>query len=171
MVVCITSVRFTMKADILRQTATGFTPTVEGSWKSEQDPLTGEIIRRWIPIDSDTGTAGTQAFSMSCLARGVVSGGVQSSGTTEAWGEIYENIDSVRLWFPASKILSKRDRITNIRHGKTGQIFWIEEELGPTAGVFKPTIFEVDGVIPLFDPFGRHVENFAILNRADIPND
>lgn len=172
MVVCLSSASFTMKADILRQTSGLSTPTAEGSWEDWQDPITGEIIRKWIPV-GDNPTTPEQENSLfgvlPCSARGIIDGGIRVAGTTERWGETYVDIDYVRIEFPTKYILTKRDRITNIRDPK-GHILWLEEELGPEGGegTFRATVFEVLGVTPVLGPFNTHMKNVAMLQRADV---
>ena len=159
-----------MKADVLRQTDTVSTPTESGYWTSKQDPITGEILRVWVPVDTDAGVGGVQPFSIKCMARGIMTGGVRAQGTTEMWGALYENIDYVTLEYSAGTIISKRDRITNIRTAKNGKIIWVEEEIPTTVSAaiyFAPTVFEVKGVTPMVGPFGDHTSNLAILERAD----
>jgi hypothetical protein len=171
MVKCLTSVRFNMRADILRQTGGTTPPTSEGHWEDQQDPITGEIIRVWVPIADDPETPDIDeslAGSFPCMARGIIDGGIRVAGTTERWGETYVDIDYVRIEFPANVIVSKRDRITNIRNRK-GQILWVEEELAPDGeGRFKATVFDVLGVTPVIDPFGKHSSNVAMLERSEV---
>jgi hypothetical protein len=179
MVICLTSARFNMKADILRQSDGQSTPTSEGEWRDYQDPITGEIIRKWYPVGDNPATPddneGVNAGTMPVMARGIIDGGIRVAGTTETWGETYIDIDYVRIEFPASYILTKRDRITNIRD-KKGHIVWLEEELGPedadsdpdTPKTFRATVFNVKGVTPVIDPFGRHSSNVAMLERANV---
>jgi hypothetical protein len=102
------------------------------------------------------------------MARGIIDGGIRVAGTTERWGETYVDIDYCRIEFPARVLVTKRDRITNIRNRK-GQILWLEEELGPDGeGKFRATVFEVLGVTPVVDPFGNHTSNVAMLERAEV---
>lgn len=164
---CLTSARFNMKADVLRQTAPDNTPIDQtGEWVSRQDPETGEIIRVWEPNTGTTDDPSTPADegleTFNCIARGILDGGIRVAGTTERWNEIYDAVDYVRITFPARVRLSRRDRITNIRDNK-GNIIWREEERADQA----PTVFEVTGITPVVDPFGRHIENMALLERAD----
>ena len=170
MVVCLTSARFNMKADILRQTNGTTTPSADGNWTDNQDPITGEIIRVWVPVGDDptTGTnEGVNAGTFACQARGIIDGGIRVAGTTERWGQTYVDIDYCRIEYPASVILTKRDRVTNIRN-RQGQILWVEEELGFTNNAFKATVFNVLGVTPVIDPFGKHTSNVAMLERAEV---
>jgi hypothetical protein len=164
-VICLTSARFNMKADILRQNiTTPNPPDPEGEWTYKQDE-SGEIIRVWQPGSDNPDTVENEAAgleSFRCEARGIIDGGIRVAGTTERFTEIYENVDYVKISFPASVRISKRDRITNIRDPK-GNIIWKEEEQ-PSA---PPTVFNVMGVTPVIDPFGRHIESQALLERAE----
>jgi hypothetical protein len=161
---CLTGARFTMKADVLRpdfETSDDDSP-VEGDFESYQDPITGAILRRWVPgteEDPITGTPASSLRTIDCLARGIVDGGIRVAGTTERFGDTYENIDFVKLWVPAKIKLSKRDRITNIRKGTT--VMWKDEE-----GDGAATVFNVNGVTPLFDAFNKHTEDFVLLEKA-----
>lgn len=178
MVTCLSSASFTMKADILRQTTGLSTPTAAGDWQDFQDPVTLEIIRKWIPIGdnpSTPGNEGTLLGVLPCSARGIIDGGIRVAGTTERWGETYIDIDYVRIEFPTSYILTKRDRITNIRDPK-GHILWLEEEIPPedadanpdTPKTFRSTVFDVLGVTPVLGPFNTHMKNVAMLQRAEV---
>lgn len=165
MVICLTSARFNMKADILRQNRTvPNPPDPEGSWVYRQDE-SGEIIREWQSASAvdNPGTGENEGLeSFRCEARGIIDGGIRVAGTTERFSDMYENVDYVKMSFPASVRISKRDRITNIRDPK-GNIIWKEEEQ-PSA---PPTVFNVMGVTPVIDPFGRHIESQALLERAE----
>lgn len=170
MVVCLASARFNMRADILKATkASEYVPPVdpddgEGTWITTQDPDSGEIIREWKPGTGDNPETveyeGLKSFK--CLARGIVDGGIRVAGTTERFSETYDNADFVQMWFPAGVNITRRDRITNIRDPR-GNILWREEERMDQA----PTVFSVVGVTPLIDPFGRHTESKALLERAE----
>lgn len=171
--VCLTATRFNMKADVLRQSSDVNNPDDPedfGHWEESQDPLTGDIIRVWVPDvpdDPETPEDETQYYTVDCMVRGIIEGGVRAAGTTEDWSDIYESIELIRMYFPANKIITKRDRVFNVRNRK-GQILWKEEEYGATAGTYKSTVFEVLGVTPVIDPFGNHVENYALLERAEV---
>ena len=170
MVKCLTSVRFNMKADILRQSSGSSTPSADGKWEDQQDPITGEIIRVWVPIpdDPDTPENESSLLGFPCMARGIIDGGIRVAGTTERWGETYADIDYCRIEFPSRILLTKRDRVTNIRNRK-GQILWLNEELGPDGqGKFQSTVFDVLGVTPVIDPFGNFTSQVAMLERAEV---
>jgi hypothetical protein len=158
-----------MEADLLHWTGieTGNSDDVAqgdfGTGATYQDPITGEILNNWTPIADDPDTEPDENATLGtfeCIARGIVDGGIRVAGTTERFGDTYENIDFVKMWVPATTLITKRDRITNIRL-KNGQVVWRNEE---SSGA--PTIFNVNGVTPLFDAFNRHIENFVLLERA-----
>lgn len=153
-----------------------------GTWEDSQDPLTGEIVKVWEPhVDSynnyedyfmPPGPRSVSTVSVNkdipCIARGIVDGGIRVAGTTERFGENYENIDYVKLWIPANVIVTKRDRITNIRD-RTGRVRWLDEEFyDPTDpdSSLRATVFNVNGVTPLFDAFNNVVEWFVLCERV-----
>lgn len=154
-----------MTATVLRQTAGGG-GTEEGHFEWKQDQITGEPIRVWVPGD-DPDTVDVDESVIPCQVNAIITGGLNSQGTTERWtskGE-YENVDFVELRFPPGYHLTKRDRIADIR-GVDGEILWTEEELEGNPG----TVFNVQGVAPSLDVFNKHIENFALLARAENQN-
>lgn len=169
---CLTATRFTMEAELLRQivkNTSSNSPVGDppGTWVGYQNPITGSILNEWVPGSSVDNPATvvnetTTPVTISCLARGIVDGGIRVAGTTERFGDVYENIDFVKMWVPARVRISKRDRITNIRAKKGGAVVWIDEEFEG-----RPTIFNVNGVTPLFDAFNNHTESFVLLERAE----
>lgn len=170
MVICLTSARFVMKADVLRQTENDDTDDndvidADGEWVTRQDPDTGEIIREWQPNDhTDSSTpVETTVRSFACQARGITSNTIGGNSSLEKFGEIYDNSDYVIITYPAHINISKRDRVTNIR-GRDRKVIWTENEQVDN----PPTIFDVVGVVPQIDPFGRHTENIALLERSQV---
>ncbi len=182
---CLTSARFTMKATILRKSSE-FQPAVTdpafGEWVKSQDPVTKEIVNVWTPVKKPGNVAGQpESFvEVNCIARGIVDGGIRVAGTTERFGENYENVDFVKLWVASNVLITKRDRITNIKDA-TGKIRWRDEEyeevdpnvvidLGNDA-TFNPvqraTVFNVNGVTPLFNAFNQIVEQSILLERTE----
>jgi hypothetical protein len=161
---CLRSARFNMLADVVHiEGETAPSETEAGHWEEQQDPITFEIIRVWVPDDSDEETPEvTYHASIPCIARGYVGTGLQGGGTGESFGELYEAVDTIRIWFPPYFRLTKRDQITNVR-GPDGKVIWNEEELDG-----GPTIFSVMGVTPLIDPFGKHVESYALCERSEV---
>lgn len=154
-----------MRADILKSKVEQENPEGSGEWVIDHDPDSNEIIRKWQPYDESSATPDnpfTALRTFKCLARGIVDGGIRVAGTTERFGELYEGVDYIRIWFPPKTPVTRRDRITNVRD-RRGNILWREEERSDNA----PTIFSVVGVTPILDPFGVHVENMALLERAE----
>ncbi|AXH67250.1 hypothetical protein SEA_WOFFORD_54 [Streptomyces phage Wofford] len=159
---CLLSSRFNMRATVLRQAGTNPQENPGGHWETVQDPDSGAIERVWVP-DEDSDTPGNQTLVINCMVRGVTNGGIRAAGTTQRFSEIYENVDWAVIQFPASVILSKMDRVTNITNSK-GQLIWREEEIDQAPA----TVFQVMGSTPVVDPFGNHVENTALLQRAEV---
>lgn len=171
---CLTGARFSMEAELLRQVnTTSREPNVidssDGVWVESQNPITGEIHNEWKPVvitpdNPSTDFDETTVVTIPCMVRGIVSGGVRMGGTTEVFGDVYDNIDIVKMWVPAWVNIHKRDQITNIRETKGGKILWKDEEYGDGT---RATVFNVNGVIPILDGFNRHSENFLALEKAE----
>jgi len=159
---CLISSRFNMRATVLRQAGTNPQENPGGHWETVQDPDSGAIDRVWVP-DEDSDTPGDQTLVIKCMVRGVTNGGIRAAGTTQRFSEIYENVDWAIIQFPASVVLSKYDRVTNISNSK-GQLIWREEEINQAPA----TVFQVMGSTPVIDPFGNHIENTALLQRAQV---
>lgn len=174
---CLTSARYNMTALVLVPGAdtdqnNDVTPTDNtGHYEYQQDPDSGAIVRVWVPdapqpgdpaVPVDSGAAAGRRIPL--MARGIIDGGIRVAGTTERYtpGGVYENIDFVSIKFPADVVLTKRDRITDIRNA-AGILLWKEEEFDDSA-----TVFDVLGVTPVTDPFGNYIENSALLQRAEV---
>jgi hypothetical protein len=161
-------------------------PDEYGEWVESQDPLTGEIVRVWVPFEDqpdnpDTPETDPTFLEIPCIARGIVDGGIRVAGTTERFGDTYENIDFVKMWVPPTVRITKRDRITNIKD-ISGRIRWRNEEYearDPDNPVdlsdpatynqyLKATVFNVNGVTPLFNAFNRMTEQFVLLENAEV---
>lgn len=189
---CLTGARFTMKATLLHQNDDfnpyPVDPDTYGVWTNSQDPLTGEIVRVWVPYVKTPNNPTTPENELTyqeipCIARGIVDGGIRVAGTTEWFGsEDYRSIDFVKMWVPPHLNITKRDRITNIKD-KQGRIMWRNEEfepISPTRPIdlsdpdtynanVKATMFNVNGVTPLFNAFNDPVEQFVLLENAESP--
>lgn len=166
---CLLGARYSMTAIILSQgedndLSTTTVPAPNGSYVRQQNPETGDIIRVWVPEDSDDVSPGIQIKRFSLEAKGIIDGGIRVAATTQRYtpGGRYENIDYIMIKFPANVTLTKRDRVTDIRNSK-GVLLWKEEEFTDA-----PTVFTVEGVVPITDPFGMYVENSALLQRSEI---
>lgn len=135
-----------------------------GTWVESQDPLTGQVVRIWVPSD-DPNTPVVDVYNIPCLVRGIVDGGIRVAGTTERFGDTYMNIDYAKMWVPANVRITKNDRITNIAD-KHGHIRWIDEESAVDPN--RATVFNVNGVTPLFNAFNELTEWFVLLERAEV---
>lgn len=179
---CLTGARFNMSAVLLHQNdnyvPNNINPDEYGEWVDSQDPLTGQIVRVWQPYDNvvipDSPNTidideSVQLGKIPVIARGIVDGGIRVAGTTERFGDTYENIDYVKLWVPAHVRISKRDRVTNIADAN-GHIRWLNEEDVDPRGNITPraTVFNVNGVTPLFNAFNVMTEQFVLLERAEV---
>jgi hypothetical protein len=151
------------------------TPATEtdpgGRYDWQQDPDSGAYIQVWIPDTDDVvenplavegGLSPGRRFK--CMARAITDGGIRVAGTTERFSSrgTIDTVDFVRIIFPPNVILTRRDRVTDIRNSQN-HLLWKEEEFDDSA-----TIFEVNGTAPIVDPWGKHVENMALLQRAEI---
>ena len=160
---CLVSAKYNMTATMLSQGVVSTDPGA-GEFVTRQDPDTGEIIRVWQEVDADDVTSGMQAYTFNCTARGIITGGIRAVGTIEEFnnnGE-YVKSDYIKMSFGIDVPLNDRSKVTNIA-GPRGNIIWKEEE---SDGL--PTIFNVLGVTPVIDPFGEHIENSALLQRAAV---
>lgn len=129
---CIVTARYNQRLDIYKQTVT-------------RDPDTLQERRTWDYLKT-----------LMCQARGVVSEGIRTVGSTEDYrysDRTYFDEDWIKI--RTSEQISKRALIYNIRtlNDVTG---WIDLETG------KPIVFEVLGSQPIPDPFGR-VQEFETL--------
>lgn len=169
-------VRFNMKATVLNRygsdAGTDLDEEVRGGhWVTQQDEITGAFTRVWVEDVAPAKPAighGTSwqvvvdRFDIECLVRGFPEVGFRSSANTENWEDgIYKALEAIQMSFPAKYVLNRRQLVTNIRD-RSDKILWLEEETG------QPTVFEVQGVTPTFDPFGRHIDNLTVLKRADV---
>lgn len=170
MVQCLTSTRFSLLADILRQgDEYDYTRPVseQGYHKNIQNPSTGAIERVWVPVIDDDDSP-PKILSVKCDVNGILDGGIRVAGTTERFDKEYKNVDFAHMWYPKRYTITKRDRITNVRTARTGEVIWQEEEEDMIEGKYPATIFNVLGVTPVKDAFGQWMENRALLARADL---
>lgn len=170
---CLSGLKFTMMATVLNDYAPEITGDLEeevkgGHWETYQDEDTNAIRQRWVEdvtvpnLPGTTPVVNTNRFDIECLARGFNEVGFRSSANTESFENGYYRLfEAIEFVFPSKYVLNKRQYVTNIR-GRNKQILWLEEETG------QPTVFEVQGVTPRFDPLGRHVDNLTVLKRAAI---
>ncbi len=167
---CLTSSRFNMLADIVKPVGAPVIIDGEntGSWEYRQNEDSGAIENFWVPDDVNTITDETYdgqiIHNVNMMARGIINGGLRAAGTTEDFGNIYQNIDWLRANFPANTNITKRDQVTNIRSQKSGEVIWKSPEMDGN----PPITFNVMGVTPIPNPFGVTTELLVLLQRAEV---
>jgi hypothetical protein len=167
----------TMSAEVLKRN-NNYTGEINvedyGDWVDAQDPLTGQIIKVWEPYPNLPSTPDVDESVLytrvPCVARGIVDGGIRVAGTTQRMGQTYENIDFVHMWIPGGITVTKNDRITNIRDPK-GRVRWLDEEYADELGHLRSSVFNVNGVVPLFDAFNNVREWFLLLENVQVPQE
>ena len=163
---CIFGTAYTMTATLLRQVASGVSSITEGYYKIIQDPITGEIQRDWQPVDPNDPIP--VVIDIPCVAEAIVVAGFRGAATIENWSNRYRYADWIKITYDPSYKITNRDRLTSIRTSSTGVVIWQETEQS-TANTNGPdSVFEVVGITPITDPFGRHIQNVALLQRAEV---
>lgn len=133
---CLIHAGYNMKADVYEQTGT--------------QNQSGQVLRDW-----------NYGFTVSCIARAVLGGGIRVVGSTERWTDDYEPVDWMRM--RTGVRLNKRQRIKNIRsfNPRSGEasLMWLDEH-------GNDIMFDVQGVNPINDPFGTVIEYEVLAKRV-----
>lgn len=158
---CITSVRYAMVCDIL--SPSGAPADTTGQWVYTQNPESGAIEQKWVDDAGTVEVEGVTRKDILLFAEGVLDGGIRVAGTTERFTREYENVDFVKAVFPSDTIISKRDKVINIRSRKNGEVLWREEEIDG----WPPTTFNVLGVTPVLF-LGNIIEKSVLLERSEV---
>lgn len=132
------SARYTMLADFVNQTQT---TNDAGQTKRDWDFDNPIVVRN--------------------LTKAITGGGIRVVGSTEQWGDDYEGIEWAKMnvasqVLPTGDTVTKRWRVTNIRDRVSGRVLWLLDD-----GL--PVEFNVMGINPVMDPFGRPVEYELLL--------
>lgn len=116
----------------------------------EQDPDTGAIKKAWI-----------YQRTVDCHAKGVIS---NSSTTRSSDKQIFDNKykNDQQIQVRTTDRLTAREKVTNIRDQRDVPV-WTEINF-PTE---TPTVFEVVGVTPITDPFGRIIGYNSAMRRSE----
>lgn len=139
---CLISARYTMLADLADQTQT----------RNES----GQVTREW---DFEN------PYTIRNLTVGILGGGIRVVGSTETWGEDYEDIEWAKMYISSQNLeddedgevfITRRFRVKNIRDRKTGRQLWVGDD-----GL--PIEFNIMGITPIMDPFGTPVEYELLL--------
>lgn len=170
----LTEARFTMWATIIPRMVTPGqdvpTPGATGAFAMEQDADSGEIITFFDPAatpDYNKPPYNGSPYDITCYARGYTALGYRSSANRETYiAGAYTEIESIQFDFPTNAILNHQTLVTNIRGSQsttdTHNFFWLDGATG------KPTVWEVQGVSPVHDPFGKWIRNTTVLKRAEV---
>jgi len=116
----------------------------------QQDPDTGAIKKEWI-----------YQKSIDCHAKGTIS---NSATTRSSDKQIFDNryANDQQVQVRTIERLTSRDKVSNIRDQKDNPI-WTEINFPSDT----PTVFEVVGVTPITDPFGRLIGYNSTLKRSE----
>lgn len=136
----ILTARYTMEADVYRQVTE----------RSES----GQVNVTWVHH--------TDEPTIPLIARPILGGGIRVVGSMERFDEEYLPIDWIK--FQTNVELSKRYRLYNIRDIRTGRTMWEDNEEGSDSMV--PMWFDVVGVMPIADPFGRLLEYDSLAKKV-----
>lgn len=140
--VCLVSARYTMIADLAPQTQI----------RNEA----GQVTRTW---DFEN------AYTVKNITVGILGGGIRVVGSTEIWGEDYEDVEWAKMYINSQVIdddedgevfITRRFRVYNIRDRKSGRTLWIGDD-----GL--PIEFNIMGITPIMNPFGTPVEYELLL--------
>jgi hypothetical protein len=116
-----------------------------------QDPASLMISSSW-----------TKDHSITCYARSIQTDAVSDAAAGKKFNNIYMEYEFIKIM--TGERLNQRQRVTNIRDAEGGLI-WVESEANDVA-----TVFEVQGVTPIFDPFGGLIEYECLCKRVQVQN-
>jgi hypothetical protein len=115
-----------------------------------QDASTGQLEKVWSP-------AGT----ISCYAESIQTDAVSDASSGKKFQDEYTEYEFINVHSQVP--FSKRTRIFNIRSAQSGAILWPQYE--------RPAIsmvFEVQGCIPILNPFGLVVEYKILAKKVEV---
>lgn len=115
-----------------------------------QDPNTGALKKEWMYYKT-----------LPCHAKGVISNSVSTRSSDK---QIFDNkyLNDQIIQVRTAERLTMREKITNIKNSEN---ICIWKELNyPTE---TPTVFEVMGVTPITDPFGRILGYNSSMKRSE----
>lgn len=166
MVRCIGGAKMTMTATISsRLPSNGQPVTGNGEYVRVQDPDSGEILTEWVPAPVGAINPQAATYEIPCYARGYTDLGFRSSANHEIIlkGE-YNVFEAVEFTYPGRfNRLTRQSYITKIADAKDpSNILWTEEETG------LPTVFQIQGMTPIYDPFGKLREWTGVVIRSEI---
>jgi hypothetical protein len=168
MVKSLNDARYTMWATVIPQLVQGdVQPTGGGHFERASDADSGEVTETWVAgAPGPQGIAQAQ-FEIPCYARGYTALGYRSSANREIYvGGEYNIAESIQLDYPPGFQLNHQSLITNIRNGpEPGDLTthaWLNDD-----GT-QSLVWEVQGITPVHDPFGKLIRFTTVLKRAEI---
>lgn len=118
-------------------------------------------------------------FVVRNLSQAILIKGARGDAMSESWSEVYEPYTNIKMFIATNKldssllgpigsvnlgdefnpeVITRRFRVGNIRDRATGQVLWLSDRNSPME-------FNVLGVTPTTDPFGRVVEFELLLKE------
>jgi hypothetical protein len=116
-----------------------------------QDPTSYAVADSW-----------AKDHSITCYARSIQTDAVSDAASGKKVNDIYAEYEFIKIM--TGEKLNRRQRITNIR-GSNGVLLWSEYERGEAV-----TVFEVQGVTSISDPFGAVIEYEVLAKRVQVQN-
>lgn len=159
---CISSAQFAMSAKILKQYVDddNLTSSPGLDYEISQDPMTGEIIRKWANQDPDV-AIGVVDIKTSCYVEGYS----KADSFRSKIAERYEYGQRLIVHFPARTSLAVSDRVSDIMDSSNRYVF-VEDIVENGKNI--PTVYNVVDVGKNFDFSGREIETIATLERAGV---
>jgi len=130
----------------------------------------GQLTRQWNRADP---------FVVKNLSQAIIVKGARGDAMTEKWTEVYEPFTNIKMFIATNEldssllgavggavlgdsfspeVITRRFRVGNIRERATGRVLWLSDRKTPME-------FNVLGVTPVTDPFGRVVEFELLLKE------
>ena len=130
----------------------------------------GQITREWNR---------SNPFVVRNLTQAILIKGSRGDAMTENWTELYEPYTNIKMFIATNKldssllgpienaslgnsfnpeVITRRFRVGNIRERSTGEVLWLSDRKVPME-------FNVMGVTPVTDPFGKVVEYELLLKE------
>ena len=164
---CLMGASHNMTADIMKlySDTSGPVEDLPGGWVNTQDKESGAIIRKWeLPKDKPN-TPEDESIStrVKCSAKAVLSRGARNGSANESFGATYSAVNYINMKVGPNVSITTRDRVTNIRSAD-GKVIWKVDQSKEDSA---PLVFDVEGIIPITNPFGIHVETLIVLNRSE----
>lgn len=138
--------------------------TAAGTYTRVQDPDSLEVRMEFVPDAPDAPSGNVASFETPCYVRAYTALGYRSSANREIWvQQDYQAIEAVQFDYPKGVLLNRQTLVTNIRgHRNLHDWLWLNEDTG------QPVVWEVQGVSPVHDPFGKYIRNTTVLRRAEV---